>query len=50
MEIQVTITEPFWKISKKLLKRKERWDLKVNTRNVKFFPLVTSLKNDDRQF
>ena len=32
------ITEPFWKISKKLLKRKERWDSKLNPRNVRFFP------------
>ena len=35
---------------KKKLKRKERWDSKLNPRNVKFFSLVTSLKNDDRQF
>ena len=38
MEIQVMITEPCWKISKKLLKRKERWDSKLNLRNVNFFP------------
>ena len=34
---------------KKLLKRKECWDSKLNPRNVNF-SLVTSLKNDDRQF
>ena len=44
------ITEPFWKISKKLLKRKKRWDTKLNSRNSNFFSLVTSLENDDRQF
>ena len=35
---------------KKLLKRKERFDSKLNPRSVKFFSLVASLKNDDRQF
>ena len=34
---------------KKLLKRKERWDSKLYPGSVKFFSLVTSLKNDDRQ-
>ena len=43
------ITEPFRKISKKLLKRKERWDSKLNPRNMKLTSLVNSLKNDDRQ-
>ena len=33
---------------KKLLKRKERWDSKLNPRSVKFFSLVTSPKNDNR--
>ena len=33
---------------KKLLKRKKRWDSKLNPRNV-IFSLVTSLKNDDWQ-
>ena len=33
----------------KKLKRRERWDSKLNPRNVIFSP-VTSLKNDDRQF
>ena len=31
------ITEPFWKISKKLLKRKEHWDSKINPRSAIFF-------------
>ena len=31
------ITEPFWKISEKLLKRKKRWDSKLNPRNATFF-------------
>ena len=35
---------------KKLLKLKERWDSKLKPRNVNFFSLVTSLKNDDRQY
>ena len=38
MEIQVMITEPFWKISKKLLKLKKRLDLKLNSSNAKLFP------------
>ena len=42
-------TEPFRKISKKLLKKKKRWHSKVNTRNANFFSLVTSLKNVHRQ-
>ena len=50
MEIWVKITEPFWKDSKNILKRKKRWYSKLNPRNAKFFPLVTSLKNNDRKF
>ena len=34
---------------KKLFKQKKRWDSKLNSRNVKFFSLGTSLKNLDRQ-
>ena len=35
---------------KKIVKAEERLDSKLNPRIVKFFSLVTSLENDDRQF
>ena len=50
VEIQVMITEPFWKISKKLLKLKKRWDLKLNSSNAKLFPCWYNWKTTIESF
>ena len=41
------ITEPFWKISEKIVETEKNWDSKLNPRNAKAFSLVTLLENDN---
>ena len=44
------ITEPFRKISKKIVEAERTLGLKIKPTKCDIFSLVTSLKNDGRQF